>query len=302
MSLEASLVVWWGSRTGKTQKLILLALANAADVNGRVDRLDRETLAELAGLSSVRSVDRHVKQLVDEGKLEVIPRRGRANGFRIPFEKMPPREESLKKNRMLRRIFGEGGPLQPAAGAAPAAGVTRESPPPLQLAAGDPCSQLQGTPAAGASRKGKRVSKGVGEVRASAPEPPPAAKNAEGDQAGEKPGRDLVTEREETATEVGQWVMSLRPEWRMPAALTAAECHEVVANLAAFRSLDDECRELLRDYLAAPVPPGAGFWQPRRRGQLIENLADVMEHAMRWARKRGRKVTGKPNELGGGVK
>lgn len=114
---------------------------------------------------------------------------------------------------------------------------------------------------------------------------------------------DFVSERQQSAGEIARKIMNLRREWRRPAAMTAIELHEIAANLAAFQSLTDDDWELLKAYLSANVPQGAGFWQPANRSKFISTIADVLGHADRWATKTGRtRKSTKPRTREAGIK
>lgn len=102
-------------------------------------------------------------------------------------------------------------------------------------------------------------------------------------------GNDLVSEREDSAGQIAARVMALRPEWSRPPRLDAAEMRELSDNLATFQALDGTDWHLLRRFLAAKVPQGAAYWQPKRRSQLLASPGDVLSHALRWQGKGPRK-------------
>ena len=80
-------------------------------------------------------------------------------------------------------------------------------------------------------------------------------------------------------------VQGLKKEWRL--ALTYEEQQAMLKNGACLYSLEDADWARLHAYLAAKVPEGAGYWQPRNRGQFIASLPDVHGHACRWEEKSG---------------
>ena len=80
-------------------------------------------------------------------------------------------------------------------------------------------------------------------------------------------------------------IQGLRKEWKL--ALTYEEQKSMLANGACLYSLEDADWARLKAYLAAKVPEGAGYWQPRNRGQFVTNLPDVHGHACRWEEKQG---------------
>lgn len=80
-------------------------------------------------------------------------------------------------------------------------------------------------------------------------------------------------------------IQGLKKEWKL--ALTYEEQQAMLKNGACLYSLEDADWERLNAYLAAKVPEGAGYWQPRNRGQFIASLPDVHGHACRWEEKQG---------------
>lgn len=80
-------------------------------------------------------------------------------------------------------------------------------------------------------------------------------------------------------------IQGLKKEWKL--ALTYEEQKAMLANGACLYSLEEADWTRLRLYLAAKVPEGSNYWQPRNRGQFIASLPDVHGHACRWEEKQG---------------
>lgn len=82
-------------------------------------------------------------------------------------------------------------------------------------------------------------------------------------------------------------INALRPEWSKPAQWTGAELHALHDALGQLDELTEDDWTGLKRYFAAKVEPGAGFWQPKSRGQFVGSLADVFGNYVRWSAKTG---------------
>ena len=119
---------------------------------------------------------------------------------------------------------------------------------------------------------------------------------------------DLDKEREEEAplarsrsaldrSEVIAKINSIKPEWQKPAAWSAMELHDLHSALGQVSEMDDSDWNLLRRYMAARMQTGAGFWQPKSRGQFVANFGDVYGHAQRWANKDTPRTVRQPEQV-----
>ena len=81
-------------------------------------------------------------------------------------------------------------------------------------------------------------------------------------------------------------INAVRPEWKKPAQWMASELHALHDALSAFEEMTDEDWDSIRRYMAAKLPEGAGYWQPRNRSQFVSQFADVFGHVQRWEGKR----------------
>jgi len=119
---------------------------------------------------------------------------------------------------------------------------------------------------------------------------------------------DLDKEREEEASparsrsaldrsEIIAKINSIKPEWQKPAAWSAMELHDLHSALGQVSEMDDSDWSLLRRYMAARTQTGAGFWQPKSRGQFVANFGDVYGHAQRWASKDKPSVIRQPEQV-----
>lgn len=89
------------------------------------------------------------------------------------------------------------------------------------------------------------------------------------------------------AQEAMQRINGLKPEWAKPSHWTAAEMHELHGSLSAVCELSTTDWDMLRRYLVAKLPQGAGYWQPPSRSQFVKAFCDVFQHAQRWSDKQG---------------
>lgn len=78
---------------------------------------------------------------------------------------------------------------------------------------------------------------------------------------------------------------SVRPGWSR-IALSYAERQSIVQNSNALQSMSESDWELIRKYMSANLPQGSAGWQPQTRSRFIENIADVLGHALNWQSKR----------------
>lgn len=121
---------------------------------------------------------------------------------------------------------------------------------------------------------------------------------------------DLDKEREEEAepplarsrsaldrSEIIAKINSIKPEWQKPAAWSAMELHDLHSALGQVSEMDDSDWSLLRRYMAARAQTGAGFWQPKSRGQFVANFGDVYGHAQRWASKDAPRTARQPEQV-----
>lgn len=84
-------------------------------------------------------------------------------------------------------------------------------------------------------------------------------------------------------------INALRPEWGKPAQWTGAELHALHDALRQLQEFTEDDWDGLRRYFAAYLEKGAGYWQPKSRGQFVGAIADVFANYTRWASK-GRKA------------
>lgn len=86
MSVQATTWVWEHSRAEGNARLVLLAIADAANREGERSFQSAETIAQMCRISA-RSVRRHVAVLQDLGELEVEGRQGPhgTNSYRLPM-------------------------------------------------------------------------------------------------------------------------------------------------------------------------------------------------------------------------
>ena len=92
-------------------------------------------------------------------------------------------------------------------------------------------------------------------------------------------------------------INSIKPEWQKPAAWSAIELHDLHSALEQVSEMDDSDWSLLRRYMAARMQTGAGFWQPKSRGQFVANFGDVYGHAQRWASKDTPRTVRQPEQV-----
>ena len=92
-------------------------------------------------------------------------------------------------------------------------------------------------------------------------------------------------------------INSIKPEWQKPAAWSAMELHDLHSALGQVSEMDDSDWSLLRRYMAARTQTGAGFWQPKSRGQFVSNFGDVYGHAQRWASKDKPRAVRQPEQV-----
>jgi len=98
-------------------------------------------------------------------------------------------------------------------------------------------------------------------------------------------------------SEIISKINSIKPEWQKPAAWSAMELHDLHSALGQVSEMDDSDWNLLRRYMAARTQTGAGFWQPKSRGQFVANFGDVYGHAQRWASKDKPSVVRQPEQV-----
>ena len=86
MSVQATTWVWENSEAEGTTRLVLLAIADAANREGQRSFQSAETLGRMCRVSP-RSVRRHVAALQDLGELEIEGRQGPhgTNSYRLPM-------------------------------------------------------------------------------------------------------------------------------------------------------------------------------------------------------------------------
>ena len=92
-------------------------------------------------------------------------------------------------------------------------------------------------------------------------------------------------------------INSVKPEWQKPAAWSAMELHDLHNALGQVSEMDDSDWSLLRRYMAARTQTGAGYWQPKSRGQFVANFGDVYGHAQRWASKDAPRTVKHPEQV-----
>jgi len=92
-------------------------------------------------------------------------------------------------------------------------------------------------------------------------------------------------------------INSIKPEWQKPSSWSAMEMHDLHSTLAQVVEMDDSDWDLLRRYMAARTQTGAGFWQPKSRGQFVANFSDVYGHAQRWASKDKPRTVRQPEQV-----
>jgi hypothetical protein len=98
-------------------------------------------------------------------------------------------------------------------------------------------------------------------------------------------------------SEIISKINSIKPEWQKPAAWSAMELHDLHSALGQVSEMDDSDWSLLRRYMAARTQTGAGFWQPKSRGQFVANFGDVYGHAQRWASKDKPSIVRQPEQV-----
>ena len=270
MSLVASTVVWFGSKASGARRLVLLAIADAANDDGEAE-LARGMIAAKCKLSSLRTVDHHVLRLVDAEELEVMHRPGRRSVLRVRYENLRPDPKFLQKYRLLRMVFGEPEPLRNIAGVDKCAPVRRIAGAPLRNLAPHPCEGLQGTPAKDCTRdlSTSRTREGVPEKT----DPPPAI------SAEFVPGSlpALKAElREVFPTAPDEWTeRDLGRLGSAQAVLATCTAEDWQALRAWFVEADDRAR-------------GRQLW-PRGRAEFLENASESVEKVRTWWKARGRR-------------
>lgn len=85
MSVQATTWAWEHSESEGTTLLVLLAIADAANREGRKSCQSAETVGHMCRISS-RSVRRHIQKLLDLGEVEIEGRSGvyGTNSYRLP--------------------------------------------------------------------------------------------------------------------------------------------------------------------------------------------------------------------------
>ena len=89
-------------------------------------------------------------------------------------------------------------------------------------------------------------------------------------------------------------INAMRPEWGRPAQWTGAELHALHDALGQLEEFTDEDWGGLKRYFSAKLEKGAGYWQPKSRGQFVANIADVFGNYARWSQKESRWKTARP--------
>lgn len=82
-------------------------------------------------------------------------------------------------------------------------------------------------------------------------------------------------------------INALRPEWAKPAQWTGMELHSLHDALGQLEEFTDEDWDGLKRYFGTYLEKGAGYWQPKSRGQFVGAIADVFANYTRWATKGG---------------
>ena len=78
-------------------------------------------------------------------------------------------------------------------------------------------------------------------------------------------------------------INALRPEWAKPAQWTGMELHSLHDALGQLEEFTDEDWDGLKRYFGTYLEKGAGYWQPKSRGQFVGAIADVFANYTRWA-------------------
>lgn len=99
----------------------------------------------------------------------------------------------------------------------------------------------------------------------------------------------LPTGSAKTMLGLQERIQSVHPSYGI--ALTYAEQQSIMHNASCLDSLKDEDWDRLRRYMAATIPEGSAYWQPRNRSKFIESIADVHGHACAWEQKTGGAAT-----------
>lgn len=137
-------------------------------------------------------------------------------------------------------------------------------------------SSASSTPSSSASTEEKRKEeKGREEKRErkEIPAPPPAHEVV-------PTGRKFPDHSETIAR-----INAVKQEWAKPAQWSGAELHSLHDALGQLAEMTEDDWSAIRAYMAARLPEGAGYWQPRNRGQFIAQFSDVFGHVQRWQSK-----------------
>ena len=99
---------------------------------------------------------------------------------------------------------------------------------------------------------------------------------------------------EEEFCDTTSFITGLRPGW--DTAFSAKERTAFSANAAAIRSITPAQRETIRRFLAARLPQGHAYWQPKTRFQFLTDSTDVLAHALDWQSKQPAPASKRPRQ------
>jgi hypothetical protein len=99
MSFEVMAAVIQKSKSKNSQRLVLLALANSADINGCGDWPDSEFLKKWANCSKI-VLENSIEQLVSSGELSLITKDNNPSKFKINIERENLRKKTTRPSNV----------------------------------------------------------------------------------------------------------------------------------------------------------------------------------------------------------
>jgi hypothetical protein len=211
-----------------------------------------DTLADRAECSR-RSVQEHLDRLEEAGEIEIYRNAGPKGSHRY---------------RIIFRKSGEE--IQPTGRGAEFAPRTDE--------------QVQTAAKGCKSAPPKQHERGANQRRSVAPKT--ILKGIRREERESAPARIPAEFSEEDFCDTIEFVTALRPGW--DTAFSAKERSAFAANADALRSITAEGRAAIRRFLAARLPQGHGYWQPKTRSQFLTDSSDVLTHALDWESKQAK--------------
>jgi hypothetical protein len=139
MSIRVMTAVFDHSQSRLADRLVLLVIADRSDDDGSGCFRARDSIAHMAGVS-VRQVTESVRHLIEMGELEVTPRPGTSNLYRITLadSATPPLAGSATPPSNIRQGVGHTGAREPSSDtSSDPANASQEERTPADIEAGE---------------------------------------------------------------------------------------------------------------------------------------------------------------------